>query len=338
MANELVTTKSEQPIEKISAYLYKQEIITKFSDMLGEKQAQRFVASVLTAVMAEPKLQSCTPQSVYLAAVRSATLGLSVDPAYGQAYLIAIGNVCNLWPGYKGFRDKASENGIACHVDEIYDNEKVLTNRLTGEVRIEGENGFWRPASTEAWSDGHGHKVAGFIASWWNANNPKTGEKQYHYMTNEQIEDYAKEFSPASYKSDASPWNKNKLTRKEMFKKTVLKILLRKTAPLNPVVSHLLVTLEDDQSTEKNDAFDGIDIKGTEVQEEPNTQAENLSQLGFDEAWDFTSPDIIAIVMKEKKLDKETATQCLVQAHKNKKIGDKLTVADAKAFAKTINA
>jgi phage RecT family recombinase len=281
--NAITTTTKEQPIERISAHMYREESIKRFSVMLGEKQAQRFVASVLTAVMADQKLQACTPLSIYLSAVRAATLGLSVDPAYGQAYLVAYGNVCTFMPGYKGFRDKASDNGIACHVDEIYDNEKVLTHRMTGEVKIEGENGFWRPASTSAWSDANGHRIAGFLASWWSVKGALSGEKQYLYMTVEQIEEYAQTHSPA-YDVKSSPWNKNKLTRKEMMKKTVLKTLLRKTAPLNPVVSRLLMEIEDEQAEARNAAFEGIDIKGTEEQEpkEKRTREQNMRELGFD--------------------------------------------------------
>lgn len=279
MTKELAVT-NQQPIEKISTYLYKDEVIKRFSDMLGEKQAQRFVASVLTAVMADQKLQACTPLSVYLSAVRSATLGLSVDPAYGQAYLVAYGNVCTFMPGYKGFRDKASDNGIACHVDEVYDNEKVLIHRQTGEIRIDGENGFWRPAATSAWESVNGHKIAGFLASWWNSND-KNGEKQYLYMTIAEIEEYAETYAPA-YKFKDSPWNKSKLSRKEMMKKTVLKRLLRKTAPLNPVVSRLLMEFEDEQATERNNAFDGIDIKGTDEPKPRKSNVENMRQLGYE--------------------------------------------------------
>ena len=294
MSDELATTNGQQPIEKISSYLYKDAVIKRFSDMLGEKQAQKFVASVLTAVMADSKLQACTPASIYLAAVRSATLGLSVDPAYGQAYLVAYGNVCTFMPGYKGFRDKASENGIGCHVTDIYDNEKIETNLMTGEVRINGGNGFWRQAEQSAGSNGH--QVTGYLASWWDVKNPNSGEKHFLYMTIAEIEEYAAEYSP-SYPLDPnkknkygkvinsdSPWNKNKLTRIEMFKKTVLKRLLRKTAPMNPVVSRLLMAFDEDQQQERNEAFDGIDIKGTEV-EEPKprkSQLELMSGLGFD--------------------------------------------------------
>lgn len=286
-----LTVASQQPIEKISTYLYKDEIIKRFSDMLGEKQAQRFVASVLTAVMADPKLQACTPQSVYLSAVRSATLGLSVDPAYGQAYLVAYGNVCTFMPGYKGLVDKASENGIACHVIEVYDNEKIETNIMTGEIRINGGNGFWRTIEQDQGSNGH--KITGYLASWWYSNS-KNGEKHFLYMTVQEIEEYAETFSP-SYKLDPnkknqygkvinsdSPWNKNSLTRKEMFKKTPLKRLLRKTAPLNPIVSRLLVQFEDEQAEEKFNSFEGVEIKGTEEPAPKKSQLELMSELGFD--------------------------------------------------------
>lgn len=292
MSQELAVT--QQPIEKISTYLYKDEVMKRFSDMLGEKPAQKFVASVLTAVMADPKLQACTPASIYLAAVRSATLGLSVDPAYGQAYLVAYGNICTFMPGYKGFRDKASENGIGCHVVEVYSNEKVETNIMTGEVRINGGAGFWRTIEQSIGSNGY--EVTGYLASWWDVKNPNSGEKHFLYMTIAEIEEYANEYSP-SYPLDPnkknkygkvinsdSPWNKNRLSRAEMFKKTVLKRLLRKTAPLNPVVSRLLVQFEDDQNEARNNAFEGIDIKGTEEPEAKpkRSQLEIMSQMGFD--------------------------------------------------------
>jgi len=294
MTDAITTTTTQQPIEKISSYMYKEEVIKRFSDMLGEKQAQRFVASVLTAVMADPKLQACTPASIYLAAVRSATLGLSVDPAYGQAYLVAYGNVCTFMPGYKGFRDKASENGIGCHVVEVYSNEKIETNIMTGEVRINGGAGFWRTIEQSIGSNGY--EVTGYLASWWDVKNPNSGEKHFLYMTVADIEEYAQTYSPA-YPLDPnkknkygkvinsdSPWNKNKLSRVEMFKKTVLKRLLRKTAPLNPVVSRLLMQIDEDQKEAQAAAFDGIDIKGTEEQEPKprRSSLEIMSQMGFD--------------------------------------------------------
>ncbi len=278
MGNEITTT-NQQPIEKISTYLYKDEIIKRFSDMLGEKQAQRFVASVLTAVMDDPKLQACTPQSIYVSAVRSATLGLSVDPAYGQAYLVPYGNVCKFMPGYKGFKDKASENGIGSHVIEVYDNEKIETNIMTGEVRINGGNGFWRTIEQDQGSNGH--KITGYLASWWDVKNPNSGEKHFLYMTIAEIEEYAETYAPA-YKQPQSPWNKNKLSRVEMFKKTVIKRLLRKTAPLNPVVSRLLVQFEDEQAEEKFNAFDGVEIKGTEEPSPKKSQLQIMSELGYD--------------------------------------------------------
>ena len=323
MANDIVTT-NQQPIEKISTYLYRDEVIKRFSDMLGEKQAQRFVASVLTAVMADPKLQACTAQSVYLSAVRSATLGLSVDPAYGQAYLVAYGNVCTFMPGYKGFRDKASENGIGSHVIEVYDNEKIETNIMTGEVRINGGNGFWRTIEQDQGSNGH--KITGYLASWWDVKNPNSGEKHFLYMTIAEIEEYAETYAPA-YKFKDSPWNKNKLSRREMFKKTVIKRLLRKTAPLNPVVSRLLMQFEEEQNDEKNLNFGGIEIKGTEEAEpKPRlSELELMSQMGYDnpdpikektwQEWKALQERAANVKIAVSAIDKTKSTESDLKAH-----------------------
>ena len=103
-------------------------------------------------------------------------------------------------------------------------------------------------------------------------------------MSIADIEEYAQIYAPA-YKNAKSPWNANKLSRVEMFKKTVLKTLLRKTAPINPVVNRLLVQFDEDQSQERNAAFDGIEIKGTEEETEPKprkTYGQNMRELGFD--------------------------------------------------------
>jgi len=270
--NAIVPTKNE-PIEKISSYMYKGEVMKRFADMLGERQAQKFVASVLTAVMADPKLQACTAPSIYLAAVRSATLGLSVDPAYGQAYLVAYGNVCTFMPGYKGLRDKASENGIGCHVVEVYSNEHIEENIETGEIRINGGSGKWRTVSQETGSNGH--TVTGYMASWWDVKNPNSGEKHFLYMTIAEIEEYGQTYAPAYQRKD-SPWNKNRLTRIEMFKKTVLKRLLRKTAPLNPVASRLLADFDEDKKQEVNAAFEVVEEKPR------RSNLEILSQMGYD--------------------------------------------------------
>jgi hypothetical protein len=109
-------------------------------------------------------------------------------------------------------------------------------------------------------------------------------------MTIEQIEEYAAVYAPAypvdpnikdykgKIKNIDSPWNKNPLTRKEMMKKTVLKILLRKTAPLNPVVSRLLMQFDEEQKDDA--AFGEITIKGTDEREKlPRGQC--LDDLGF---------------------------------------------------------
>lgn len=267
-----------KPLKKISTYLNQEAVMVEFKKILGERVAQRFVVSVLTRVAADPKLQSCTPMSIYLAAVRSATLGFSVDPAYHQAYLVAIGNQCQLWPGYKGLVDKAAEAGLGCHVTGIFEDEQIEENPITGQIRIAGKNGFYRPVANFQDETEKNRKVSGYLASFWPVSNPNASKSLF--MSIEQIEEYAKTYAPA-YNLKDSPWNKTKLSRVEMFKKTVLKILLNKWAPLNPFVSKMLSVLSEAQTEELNENFDGMTIKGMEEREK-KSQSQLMAELGFE--------------------------------------------------------
>jgi hypothetical protein len=60
--------------------------------------------------------------------------------------------------------------------------------------------------------------------------------------------------------------------------------------------------------------------------------------MGAQEAYYWGSNEIAEVVAKTKKLDKATAMQALMDAHKAGKIADNLTIADAKAFANSLNA
>lgn len=281
MSNDIVVTKEEKPIQRISTYLDRPESVTKFMQLLGdEKNARRFIASVLTAVAGDEKLQSCTPQSIYISAVRSATLGLSVDPAFGQAYLVAYKNICTFMPGYKGLVDFATANGLGVHVTPVFENEIVEENPMNGEVRLNTKTGAWRTVYNASEESSNGYKVTGYLANVWDNHS---SFKKSLFWTVAQIEEYAEMHAPA-YKNSSSPWNKNKLTRIEMMKKTVLKTLLRKYAPLNPVVSHLLEAIKEENREIEHEALmsESLEGVGLDVVEEKKSQLELMSELGYD--------------------------------------------------------
>lgn len=58
------------------------------STLRDPKRANRFVASVMSAVTANPLLQNCTPASVITAALQGEALELSPSPTLGEYYLV----------------------------------------------------------------------------------------------------------------------------------------------------------------------------------------------------------------------------------------------------------
>jgi recombination protein RecT len=78
-------------------------------EVLGSNNtAAAYISSVIIAVGASEALQQCTPKSIAVSALRAATLGLSVDPALGKAYLVPFKNEATLVVGYKGLIDLAT--------------------------------------------------------------------------------------------------------------------------------------------------------------------------------------------------------------------------------------
>jgi len=81
-----------------------------------------FTRSLMVAVAKNPKLNQCKPDSLYLAVIEAAGLGLDCSGGVmGQAYLIPFKDTCQLIIGYKGLIDLARRAGeyeefYACEV------------------------------------------------------------------------------------------------------------------------------------------------------------------------------------------------------------------------------
>ena len=71
---ENTNTSIEKPL-KINDYIRSQEIMQRFSDLLGNQGAAGYVQSVLLAVTASKDLMLCVPSSVVSCALRAATMG-----------------------------------------------------------------------------------------------------------------------------------------------------------------------------------------------------------------------------------------------------------------------
>ncbi len=214
-------------MNKIVNYMRSEPVQQRFMEILGS-QAPAYISSVLMAVANDQtgKLQECAPESIYLAAIRAATLRLSVDPSLGQAYLIPFKGRATLIVGYKGLYDLALRTGKYRYINvgKIYEGEIVEEDRITGHLRIGGH-------ATSS-------KVVGLIAAFEMLN----GYSKAIYMSLEEIHQHAKRYS-SLYDMPQGAWKKH---TEAMERKTILRILLRQWGYLDPHDQQLINEAEEE--------------------------------------------------------------------------------------------
>ena len=278
MSEEIQKTepKEERGLARINNYFEAPVVQKRFAEVMGERGAKQYVASVLIAVAESKTLQTCAPDSIYISALRAATLRLSVDNATGQAYLVPFKGRATLVVGYKGLYDMAIRTNKYRYINvaKVYEGEVVIEDRLTGLHTIQLENTNWnRDLSSK--EGAHNRKTIGWIGAFEMTN----GFKHTFYMTVEEIHAHAKEYS-ASYSNSASPWVKETA---KMERKTVLRLMLRRWAPLDPTDTALLNVIENESNEMDVSDLPLIDDSGDRGNDAPatKTQEQNLKELGF---------------------------------------------------------
>lgn len=84
MNNQIVSSKP-----KFSVVLQSEKFQRLINDTLGDKaKAQRFIASISSAVASNPKLQECETNTIISGALLGEALNLSPSPQLGQYFLI----------------------------------------------------------------------------------------------------------------------------------------------------------------------------------------------------------------------------------------------------------
>ena len=269
MVTAIETTKEEKavtPIEKITTYLDAETVKARFAQIVGDKNVGAYVSSIMTTVANSAQLQKCTPNSIYISAVRAATMRLSTDPSTGQAYLVPFKGAATLVVGYKGLYDMAIRTGRYRYINvgQIYEGQTVELNQITGFHSIVGFR--------------QGNKVIGWIGAF----EMRTGFGKTIYMTIEEIHAHAKQYS-ASYDFADSPWKKETW---KMEQKTVLRLLLRRWAYLDPADVQALEEVEtaqaetiDAESSDIPDMY--IPDRDEAVEEVKRTTEQNLKDLGY---------------------------------------------------------
>ena len=273
------------------AIFNKPNILEKFQAIL-KSGTNAYIQSTLLAITDNTKLMECTPQSLVKSALRSATLGLSLDPALRQGFIIPRKNkgtwVAQFQPHYNGLYQLAQRTGKyrAINVSPIHEGERVFENVQTGLHGYipEGYNVLAAPSDQISGMDngyrdvtgGKNEKpIIGYLAYF----KTMDGLEKSVYMTVKEIHEHAQKWAPENYNSDYGAW-KDPKKRPTMEMKTVF-LALSKFMDLSGERNAILRQAIEADANPDDDNM--ITVEPTIVQQtQPEPQAEK--------ATDFISP------------------------------------------------
>jgi recombination protein RecT len=249
--NEL-TVKPETGIERIKNYMMSPEVKERFSDMMGADGIY-YLNQVMIVVAGNQDLQKCEPTSILVAAMRAASLKLSVDPARGEAWIIPYSGKATFQLGYRGVYELALRTNKYRVINTItvYEGESIIEDRMTGLHSIEGQ------------------QTSKKVIAWMLYFELFNGFKKTFVMTVPEIEEHAKHYSQA-YNSTKSKWN-DKFERPKMERKTVLVNGLRKWGMFNTGDKDIIESIETDQGwNESVPEEDTVTVEPNELKEKSN--------------------------------------------------------------------
>lgn len=219
MSNVVATTNqrqlsSNQP--KFSVFMNQEQIKGLVSQAVG-KNAQRFTASIISAVSTNPALEKCTQKSILSGALLGESLGLSPSPQLGQYYLVPFdkrdrqGNVietnAQFVLGAKGYKQLAMRSGQYLDIDvlEIKEGEYKGRDKLTGKQMFEFiENDDERDALP----------TVGYMAYFELLN----GFRKQVYWTKAKMIKHADTYSPAFSAKKYEDYVNGKIPKNELYK------------------------------------------------------------------------------------------------------------------------
>jgi len=186
---------------------------------LGDKTPQ-FIATVASLVNSNQKLQECDQKSILSACLIAATLDLPVNQNLGFAYIIPYKGQAQFQLGYKGFIQLAQRSGQfkTINVTDVREGELIGEDKLTGEYHFD-----FLPEEARGGLETIGY--AGYMELL-------SGFRKTLYMTVKELESHAGKYSQ-SYKFKDSTKNMWRDEFDAMARKTVIKLLLSRYAPMS---------------------------------------------------------------------------------------------------------
>lgn len=249
--------------------------------VLGEKRSS-FVSNMASLVSNKKELQDCEPLGLIYAGIKATALDLPLDSNLGFAYVIPYDNKkegikeAQFQLGWRGLLQLAIRSGQfkTINVREVREGEIVGEDFLSGEIQFKKLPNEQRELA----------KIIGYVSFFRLMN----GMEKMLYMSVEDMEKHAKRYSQ-TYKSRydnvrlASKWSTD---FDAMSKKTVLKLLLSRYAPLSiemvsAIKSDQAVLTENGEKYVDNEKLEEAEVLDAEVidQKEPIAQKPQKLQL-----------------------------------------------------------
>jgi recombination protein RecT len=247
--NNLVkATQSSNESSSLTTYVTESMTKKYLKSVLGSKKAvDRFVLGVVSAVGANPTLQTCEPKTVLRAALTGEKLGLNPTPQLGEYYIIPYKGMASFVIGYKGLVQLAQKSGEY--------------KKLNCIAIKEGELKDWNPATEEASFEfitnpevRNKRTSIGYYAFY----ELKNGFKKAVYWSKGQVEDHAAKWSPSFKTGNSKFW---KESFDAMACKTVLRNLLDKWGVKSQQVADAIINDDNDEDSIKENAIEIGDSK-----------------------------------------------------------------------------
>lgn len=216
MNNQVVNSKP-----KFSVVLQTNTIQKLINNTLGDpNRAQRFIASISSAVANNPALQECDPNTIITGALVGEALGLSPTPQLGQYFLVPYNNKrkdadgnyytvkeAQFQIGYKGYLTLAMRSGQYKDLDviEIKGGEYRGRDKETGKVKFEFiEDDAVRSQRATVGYLGYFELLNGFTKRL--------------YISKEDMEKHANRYSKAFNLADYRKLEAGQIPEKDMWK------------------------------------------------------------------------------------------------------------------------
>jgi len=257
MAEQTTTIAPLRAFNQFIANPRTQEYLTT---VLAEKKAS-FVNNITALVSNNAALQVCKPDTLMFASLKATALDLPLDQNLGFAYVLPYKDnkagvtLAQFQMGYKGFIQLALRSGQfkTLNATEVREGELVGENFVTGELTFKkAENRESLP-------------VIGYVAYFKLIN----GFDKYLYMTVAEMKAHALRFSQ-TFKRGYGLWA-DKDSFDAMAKKTVLKLLISKYAPLSVEMRDAVKV--DQAVIREPDKYDYVDNTPDEQPQVENTTA-----------------------------------------------------------------